>query len=86
MSYKKAFLYPRLFNSLSNSFECAISQKADLRELIPEFFCLPEMFHNINDLNLGEIYDEKLKSNKLVNDISMPPWANEDAYIFVKKC
>ena len=34
----------RLFNSLENSFYCASSQKSDLRELIPEFFCLPEMF------------------------------------------
>ena len=75
----------RLFNSLSNSFECAITQKSDLRELIPEFFCLPELFYNSNDLNLGQIVDEKTKSSKLVNDIEMPPWAKGDAYIFVGK-
>ena len=75
----------RLFNSLSNSFECAITQKSDLRELIPEFFCLPEMFYNSNDLNLGQIVDEKTKCPKLVNDIQMPPWAKGDAYIFVGK-
>ena len=75
----------RLFNSLSNSFECAISQKSDLRELIPEFFCFPEMFYNSNDLNLGQIIDEKTKSPKLVNDIEMPAWAGGDAYIFVDK-
>ena len=75
----------RLFNSLSNSFECAMTQKADLRELIPEFFCLPEMFYNVNDLNLGEIVDEKTKVNVLVNDIEMPPWSGGNAYIFVKK-
>ena len=75
----------RLFNSLSNSFECAITQKSDLRELIPEFFCFPELFYNSNDLNLGQIVDEKTKSPKLVNDIEMPPWAKGDAYIFVGK-
>ena len=74
----------RLFNNLSNSFACAISQKSDLRELIPEFFCFPEMFYNINDLNLGEIFDDKIKKNILVNNITMPPWSNNDAYIFVK--
>ena len=74
----------RLFNSLDNSFECAISQKSDLRELIPEFFCLPEMFYNINDLNLGEIYDPNKKANILINDISMPAWSSNDAYIFIK--
>ena len=74
----------RLFNSLEKSFECAISQKADLRELIPEFFCFPEMFYNNNDLNLGEIYDEDKKIKTLVNDIIMPPWSSNDAYIFIK--
>ena len=75
----------RLFNSLSNSFECAMTQKSDLRELIPEFFCLPEMFYNLNNLNLGEVVDESTKKNVLVNDIEMPPWSRGDAYIFVKK-
>ena len=75
----------RLFNSLSNSFECAMTQKSDLRELIPEFFCLPEMFYNLNDLNLGEVIDENTKKSILVNDIEMPQWSRGDAYIFVKK-
>ena len=74
----------RLFNSLENSFECAISQKSDLRELIPEFFCFPEMFYNMNDLNLGSIMDEKAKQMKPVNDILLPPYSNNDGYIFVK--
>ena len=74
----------RLFNALDNSFECAISQKSDLRELIPEFFCFPEMFYNMNDLNLGEVLDEKTKVNKPVNDILLPPWSNNDGYMFIK--
>ena len=73
----------RLFNSLKDSFDCAITQKSDLRELIPEFFCLPEMFYNMNNLNLGEIYDEKLKEKKLVNDITLPPWSMNNGYLFV---
>ena len=74
----------RLFNSLANSFFCAITQKSDLRELIPEFFCFPEMFYNYNNLNLGEILDEKTHKKKLVNEIEMPPWSLNDAYIFIK--
>ena len=74
----------RLFNSLSNSFECAITQKSDLRELIPEFFCFPEMFLNINELNLGEIYETKTKK-KLVEGVEMPLWAENNAYIFIEK-
>ena len=74
----------RLFNSLSDSFYGAVTQKSDLRELIPEFFCFPEIFYNLNNLNLGEIIDDQTKETKLVNDIEMPPWAS-DAYFFVKK-
>ena len=55
----------RLFNSLSNSFYSASTQKSDLRELIPEFFCLPEMFYNLNNINLGEIDDDKTKKKKI---------------------
>ena len=74
----------RIFNSVEVSFENATSQKSDLRELIPEFFCFPEMFFNMNDLNLGEIDDEKTKKKIPLNDITMPPWSNNNAYTFVK--
>ena len=74
----------RLFNSLPNSFDCVTSQKSDLRELIPEFFCFPEMFYNMNDLNLGEVMDTN-KNPKLVQDVDMPLWANNNAYNFVEK-
>ena len=74
----------RLFNSLPNSFDCAITQKSDLRELIPEFFCFPEMFLNMNELNLGEINDEKGKP-KLVGGVEMPAWANKSVYTFIEK-
>ena len=75
----------RLFNSVSMSFICATTQKSDIRELIPEFFCLPEMFYNSNDLNLGEVVDNKTKKSVLVNNIEMPPWSNDDAYTFICK-
>ena len=74
----------RLFNSLPNSFDCAITQKSDLRELIPEFFCFPEMFLNMNELNLGEINDEK-GNPKLVGGVEMPKWANHSVYTFIGK-
>ena len=73
----------RLFNSVESSFTCAITQKSDLRELIPEMFCFPEMFYNMNNLSLGEIYDEKAKINKLVNDIALPPWSANNGYLFI---
>ena len=74
----------RLFNSLSNSFENAITQKSDLRELIPEFFCFPEMFLNMNELNLGSVLDKNGKE-VLVGNVEMPKWASYDQYNFIGK-
>ena len=43
----------RLFYSMKNTFNTCTSLRTDVRELIPEFFYLPEMLININDINLG---------------------------------
>ena len=42
-----------------------------LQELIPEFFCLPEMFINMNVYKLGTQED-----GRKVSDIELPPWAS----------
>ena len=75
----------RLFNSIFDSFHCAITQKSDIRELIPEFFFFPEMFYNLNLLNLGNIKNREKNIEIPVNNITMPNWANNDGYIFVNK-
>ena len=69
----------RLFLSVEKAFQMASSNKSDIREIIPEFFILPEMFININNLNLG-----KLVNGDLVNDVDMPKWGL-DPYKFVYK-
>ena len=53
----------RLFLSVKNSFFNSLSQKTDVRELIPEFFYLPEIFRNINKLNLGKREDGTIVDN-----------------------
>ena len=73
----------RLFNSVKSSFNNAISQKADIRELIPEFFYLPEMLYNYSKLNLGEITTEE--GIKLCNDVAIPDWAQGNGYLFIGK-
>jgi WD40 repeat protein len=67
----------RLFLSIVKSFNNSISQKTDVRELIPEFFYLPEMFLNINDINLG-----KLENDSLVYNVITP--CNNNAYSFTE--
>ena len=84
----------RLFLTLENSFNMALTQKTDLRELIPELFYFPEMFYNYNNLNLGELSEnidglmkeEKNENNKIiVNNVEMPKWSNNNGYIFIQK-
>ena len=57
----------RLFSSIEDTFHNISSQKSDLRELIPEFFYLPEMFINFSSVN----FNKKTDGN-LVDDIIMP--------------
>jgi len=66
----------RLFLSVKNSFFNSTSKKGDVRELIPEFFYLPEMFRNINKLNMG-----KLENGNEVNDVTTP--CNNNPYDFI---
>ena len=57
----------RLFFSIEDTLFNISSQKSDLRELIPEFFYLPEMFMNINCINF-----HKRNDDELVDDVIMP--------------
>ena len=67
----------RLFLSVEKAFMSSLTQKTDVRELIPEFFYLPEIFLNINDLNMGT-----LENGEKVKDIIVP--CKNDPYIFVQ--
>ena len=75
----------RLFTSIKKTFESATTLKDDVRELIPEFFTLPEMFININNLNLSQ---NKLNAeNKIadINDVELPSWVENLGYNFVSQ-
>ena len=66
----------RLFFSVNQSFLNSTTQKTDVRELIPEFFYFPDIFININKLNMGT-RDDGTK----VNDVLTP--CNNNPYEFV---
>jgi hypothetical protein len=70
----------RLFLSVANSFNNSTTQKTDVRELIPEFFYLPEMFLNINNLNMGI-----LENGKKVDNVNIPCDNNPYDFIMVMK-
>ena len=68
----------RLFFEIKRTWEGLSNSLADVKELIPEFFCCPEIFMNSNSLPLGE-----LQEGGEVSDVVLPPWA-KDAFDFVR--
>ena len=68
------FDYPnRLFTSMSTSWRNCQRDTADVKELIPELFYLPEFLVNANNYQMGQT-DEPEKV--VVGDVVLPPWAN----------
>ncbi|XP_075889238.1 lipopolysaccharide-responsive and beige-like anchor protein isoform X5 [Nelusetta ayraudi] len=60
----------RTFSSVSRAWRNCQRDTSDVKELIPEFFYLPEMFVNANSYNLGVMED-----STVVSDVELPPWA-----------
>ena len=72
----------RLFYSIEKAWASASQENmTDVRELIPEFFYLPEMFMNGNEYNFGE----RQGNGGSVDNVALPPWAKGDPKIFVAK-
>ena len=67
----------RIFSSTQKTFESVCTAKDDVRELIPEFYTVPEIFKNVNNLNLtqGKLDSENKEIN--INDVILPNWCNE---------
>lgn len=72
----------RLFQSIPDAWLSASQKnKTDVRELIPEFFCVPEFLTNLNGYDFGKRQSTGLK----VDDVKLPPWAKGDPKIFIAK-
>ncbi len=69
----------RTFHSINTTWRLASKESpTDVKELIPEFFCFPEMFENFEGLNFG-----LRQSGEPVYDVILPPWANHSSRLFV---
>ena len=63
----------RLFHSVDQCYSCVLSNHADVKELIPEFYSPNNDFDfliNAQGLQLGAT-----QNGDRVNDVTMPPWA-----------
>ncbi|XP_010275219.1 PREDICTED: protein SPIRRIG-like isoform X2 [Nelumbo nucifera] len=72
----------RLFNSVRDTWSSAAGKgnTSDVKELIPEFFYMPEFLENRFNLDLGE-----KQSGEKVGDVLLPPWAKSSAREFIRK-
>ena len=73
----------RIFHSMEKTFESCMTLKDDVRELIPEFYFLPEMLKNNNNLNLTQDLLDSDGKKIVINDVELPPWANNSAFTFI---
>ena len=72
----------RLFYSVEKAWNSASRENmTDVRELIPEFYYLPEMFTNMNGYDLGE----RQGAGGTIDNVSLPPWAKGDPKLFIAR-
>ncbi|KAM3836501.1 WD repeat- and FYVE domain-containing protein 4 [Vipera latastei] len=70
----------RMFHSLRNTWESASRHNmTDVRELIPEFFYLPEFLTNHNHIDFGCLQD-----GTRLDDVDLPPWAGGNPHRFIR--
>lgn len=69
----------RTFHSLNTTWKLASKDSpTDVKELIPEFFCLPEMFENFEGFDFGV-----RQNGEIVNHVMLPPWCWNNPRLFV---
>jgi len=72
----------RIFHSFISSWRSVSGHDfnaQDVRELIPEFFYLPEFLTNMNKFDFG-----KTQRGKQVDDVELPAWSKNDPQYFIR--
>ncbi|KAK9130032.1 hypothetical protein Sjap_010519 [Stephania japonica] len=70
----------RLFQSIEGTFRNCMSNTSDVKELIPEFFYMPDFLINSNSYHLGIKQD-----GEPLGHVSLPPWAKGSPEEFIQK-
>lgn len=72
----------RQFHSIPASWQSVYENPNDVKELIPEFFYLPEFLYNNNDFDLGTLQNSKER----VHNVELPRWAKTaEEFIYIHK-
>ncbi|KAK7353018.1 hypothetical protein VNO80_18450 [Phaseolus coccineus] len=70
----------RLFQSIENTYRNCLTNTSDVKELIPEFFYMPEFLVNSNSYHLGVKQD-----GEPIVDVGLPPWAKGSPEEFIRR-
>lgn len=73
----------RMFHSIAHCYKCCLTNHADVKELIPQFFSLDkfdlDFLRNARALSLGAT-----QTGDRVHDVILPPWAKDSPRKFVQ--
>lgn len=69
----------RLFQSIEGTYRNCLTNTSDVKELIPEFFYMPEFLVNSNSYHLGVKQD-----GEPIGDVGLPPWSKVCEYPKIK--
>lgn len=69
----------RIFQSITHSYQHSLHDFSDVRELTPEFYCMPELLLNQNKIKFGTKED-----GSTVDDVLLPEWASKSSVRFVQ--
>ncbi len=73
-------LADRMFHSIEEAWQSASKNNmADVRELIPEFFYLPDFLENRNHFDMGS-----KQNGQALDHVLLPPWAKGSAAEFIR--
>ncbi|XP_061352489.1 BEACH domain-containing protein B, partial [Gastrolobium bilobum] len=70
----------RLFQSIEGTYKNCLTNTSDVKELIPEFFYMPEFLVNSNSYHLGVKQD-----GEPILDVCLPPWAKGSPEEFIRR-
>ncbi|PIN12837.1 Conserved WD40 repeat-containing protein [Handroanthus impetiginosus] len=70
----------RLFQSIEGTYKNCLTNTSDVKELIPEFFYMPEFLMNSNSYHFGVKQD-----GEPISDVCLPPWAKGSPEEFISR-